>query len=214
VDALGGPGRAQVAIGGTALLRGLDQRPGRRRTRDFSHDRGSRLGLCPRLAPRRGPRLLILRIFSWCFSSAFFVLEGRGDWSIARLEEDLFNRAMEKRTLAEHFAFSDHACADQPEVREGVERLLRSRRHEDRFLQAGTTADQPIAECPGTVIGPYKLIEQIGEGGMGTVWMAQQTETLKRVVAVKLIKAGEDFKQGVARFDARRHAPARIAPTN
>ena len=48
---------------------------------------------------------------------------------------------------------------------------------------------------PGTVIGPYKLLEKIGEGGMGTVWMAQQTEPVKRLVAVKLIKAGMDSRR-------------------
>src|SRR5262249_2091512 len=68
--------------------------------------------------------------------------------------------------------------------------------------------DQPITEAPGTVMGPYKLIEPIGEGGMGTVWMAQQTEPVKRVVAVKLIKAGMDSKQVIARFEAERQALA------
>src|SRR5262249_10190860 len=63
-------------------------------------------------------------------------------------------------------------------------------------------------EFPGLVIGPYKLIEQIGEGGMGTVWMAQQTEPVKRLVAVKLIKAGMDSKQVIARFEAERQALA------
>ena len=70
------------------------------------------------------------------------------------------------------------------------------------------TLDVPIGERPGTVIGPYKLIEQIGEGGMGTVWMAQQTEPVKRLVAVKLIKAGMDSKQVIARFEAERQALA------
>src|SRR5262249_11104296 len=55
---------------------------------------------------------------------------------------------------------------------------------------------------------PYKLIEQIGEGGMGTVWMAQQTEPVKRLVAVKLIKAGMDSAQVIARFEAERQALA------
>ncbi len=76
---------------------------------------------------------------------------------------------------------------------------------------AGTpvaTTDQPATESPGTVIGPYKLIEQIGEGGMGTVWMAQQTEPVKRLVAVKLIKAGMDSRQVIARFEAERQALA------
>src|SRR5215468_5374649 len=62
----------------------------------------------------------------------------------------------------------------------------------------GLTADQPLAESPGTTIGPYKLLEQIGEGGMGTVWMAQQTDPVKRLVAVKLIKPGMDSRQVIA----------------
>ena len=70
------------------------------------------------------------------------------------------------------------------------------------------TIDQPTTESPGTVIGPYKLIEPIGEGGMGSVWMAQQTEPVKRLVAVKLIKAGMDSRQVIARFEAERQALA------
>src|SRR3954447_2009504 len=58
------------------------------------------------------------------------------------------------------------------------------------------------------MIGPYKLVQRIGEGGMGTVWMAQQTEPVKRVVALKLIKAGMDSKQVVVRFEAERQALA------
>src|SRR4051812_30733573 len=68
--------------------------------------------------------------------------------------------------------------------------------------------DQPAAESPGTVIGPYKLIDPIGEGGRGTVWMAQQTEPVKRLVAVKLIKPGMDTRQVIARFEAERQALA------
>src|SRR5262245_59895088 len=68
----------------------------------------------------------------------------------------------------------------------------------------GPTVDPPATELPGTQIGPYKLIEQIGEGGMGTVWMAQQTEPVKRLVALKLIKAGMDSRQVIARFEAER----------
>ncbi len=67
---------------------------------------------------------------------------------------------------------------------------------------------QRTTESPGTVIGPYKLVEQIGEGGMGSVWMAQQTEPVKRLVAVKLIKAGMDTRQVIARFEAERQALA------
>jgi serine/threonine protein kinase/tetratricopeptide (TPR) repeat protein len=77
-----------------------------------------------------------------------------------------------------------------------------------------TTIDEPTTERSGTVIGPYKLIEQIGEGGMGTVWMAQQTEPVKRLVAVKLIKAGMDSKQVIARFEAERQALALMDHAN
>src|SRR5262249_39473064 len=72
----------------------------------------------------------------------------------------------------------------------------------------GTVDEQPMREQPGAVVGPYKLIEPIGEGGMGTVWMAQQVVPVKRRVAVKLIKAGMDSKQVIARFEAERQALA------
>src|SRR5262245_36876652 len=124
------------------------------------------------------------------------------------IEEELFHRALEKPTLAEQLAFLDQACAGQPELRQRVERLLRSHRHEDSFLHAPATADEALSEHAGTAIGPYKLIEPIGEGGMGTVWMARQTEPVKRLVALKLIKAGLGSKQVVARFEAERQALA------
>src|SRR5262249_14511935 len=70
------------------------------------------------------------------------------------------------------------------------------------------TADQPLTEGAGTAIGPYKLLEQIGEGGMGTVWMAQQQEPVKALAAVKLIRAGMDSRQVIARWEAERQALA------
>src|SRR5262249_1164689 len=60
----------------------------------------------------------------------------------------------------------------------------------------------------GTVIGPYKLLQQIGEGGMGTVWMAEQAQPVQRKVAIKVIKAGMDSRQVIARFEAERQALA------
>jgi WD40 repeat protein/serine/threonine protein kinase len=130
------------------------------------------------------------------------------------IEEELFHRALQKPTLAEQLAFLEQACADQPELRQRVERLLRSHRHEDSFLHPPVTTDDPITERPGTLIGPYKLLEPIGEGGMGTVWMAQQTEPVKRVVALKLIKAGMDSRQVIARFEAERQALALMDHAN
>ncbi len=70
------------------------------------------------------------------------------------------------------------------------------------------TTDLPAHEGPGTLIGPYKLLEQIGEGGMGTVWMAEQTEPIQRRVAVKVVKEGMDSRQVLARFEAERQALA------
>src|SRR5208282_5563450 len=68
--------------------------------------------------------------------------------------------------------------------------------------------DQRIVEGPGTVIGPYKLCEQIGEGGFGLVFMAEQQQPVRRKVAVKIIKPGMDSRQVVARFEAERQALA------
>jgi eukaryotic-like serine/threonine-protein kinase len=101
-----------------------------------------------------------------------------------------------------------------------VEALLAAAAGPDSWLDrpaAGTpvaTLDQPTTESPGSVIGAYKLIEQIGEGGMGSVWMAQQTEPVKRLVAVKVIKPGMDSRQVIARFEAERQALALMDHVN
>jgi serine/threonine protein kinase/tetratricopeptide (TPR) repeat protein len=95
-----------------------------------------------------------------------------------------------------------------------VEALLAAAEGPDSLLDhpaagtPGATIELLTTERPGTMIGPYKLVEPIGEGGMGTVWMAQQTAPVKRLVAVKLIKAGMDSKHVIARFEAERQALA------
>ena len=71
---------------------------------------------------------------------------------------------------------------------------------------AATRLGQPIAESSARFVGPYKLLQKIGEGGMGTVWMAEQTQPVRRRVALKLIKRGMDSKQILARFEAERQA--------
>ena len=70
------------------------------------------------------------------------------------------------------------------------------------------TIDQPAAESTSAMIGPYKLLEQIGEGGFGVVFMAEQTEPVRRKVALKVLKPGMDTRQVVARFEAERQALA------
>src|SRR5262249_25150917 len=75
-------------------------------------------------------------------------------------------------------------------------------------------ACQLLAEGPGTRIGAYQLVQPIGEGGMGRVWMAEQQEPVRRTVALKGIKAGMDSQQGLSRFPAARQAPALMDPPN
>src|SRR5215471_21117527 len=67
---------------------------------------------------------------------------------------------------------------------------------------------QPGTENSGARIGPYKLLQPLGEGGMGSVWMAEQQEPVRRMVALKIIKAGIDSAQIIARFEAERQALA------
>src|SRR5206468_2630605 len=93
--------------------------------------------------------------------------------------------------------YLDQACGTDPQLRAQVEELLVAYPKVERFLESpaagqGATVDDPITERPGTVIGPYKLLQQIGEGGMGTVFMAEQTQPVQRKVALKIIKPGMD----------------------
>jgi WD40 repeat protein/serine/threonine protein kinase/tetratricopeptide (TPR) repeat protein len=127
-------------------------------------------------------------------------------------EEEIFYQVI-ARSPEERPAFLEEACAGDPSLRAAVEALLRANVGATGFLEQpypapAVTADESIRELAGFTIGPYKLIEQIGEGGMGTVWMAQQTDPVKRIVALKVIKAGMDSKQVIARFEAERQALA------
>lgn len=111
-------------------------------------------------------------------------------------------------------AFLDQACADQLELRRRVEALLQAHREAGAgSAEVGNAAPAPPtvgkdSEQAGNVLGPYKLLEQIGEGGMGTVWVAQQTEPIKRTVAIKLIRPGLDSRHVLGRFEAERQALA------
>src|SRR5688572_19597392 len=104
-------------------------------------------------------------------------------------EASTFLEALKKPSAGDRAAFLDQVCGGNDELRRSVELLLRAHDKAGGFLAdspapVGVTVDQPITESPGTVIGPYKQVELIGEGGMGTVWMAQQTEPVKRLVAL------------------------------
>jgi eukaryotic-like serine/threonine-protein kinase len=109
-------------------------------------------------------------------------------------------------------AYLQEACGDDEALRDRVRNLLNAHKEAGSFLEPATglavTTDEPISERPGTVIGPYKLLEQIGEGGFGVVYMAEQTEPVRRKVALKILKPGMDSRQVVARFEAERQALA------
>jgi serine/threonine protein kinase/tetratricopeptide (TPR) repeat protein len=127
-------------------------------------------------------------------------------------EQALFIEALEKHDPAERAAFLDQMCAGDPALRQRLERLLQHHQQADSFLESPTLAWAALAELirerPGTVIGPYKLLQQIGEGGMGIVFMAEQQQPVRRKVALKIIKPGMDSSQVVARFEAERQALA------
>jgi serine/threonine protein kinase len=127
-------------------------------------------------------------------------------------EESVFAEALEIEDLQAQAAFLDRACAGNPALRKSVQSLL-SAYGAGQFLELpapapDATTDEPISERPGAVIGPYKLMEQIGEGGMGLVFVAEQQQPVRRKVALKVIKPGMDTRQVVARFEAERQALA------
>jgi serine/threonine protein kinase/tetratricopeptide (TPR) repeat protein len=128
--------------------------------------------------------------------------------------ESIFFAALEKQSPAERRAFLDQACTDDAELRAQVERLLAAHSAAGSFLEfpaaeLEATADSgPLVDGCGTMIGPYKLLEQIGEGGFGVVFLAEQSAPVRRRVALKVIKPGMDSRQVIARFEAERQALA------
>jgi tetratricopeptide (TPR) repeat protein len=133
---------------------------------------------------------------------------------IADRTESVFAAAVALRA-DERAAYLDRECAADPALRKHVEALLRAHDRSghllDRPVPGGPeeTAAYVPSEQPGAVVaGRYKLLEAIGEGGMGTVWVAEQTQPVRRKVAVKLIKAGMDSRSVLARFEAERQALA------
>jgi eukaryotic-like serine/threonine-protein kinase len=133
-------------------------------------------------------------------------------------EQTIFTAVLE-RPPGERSAFLDEVCAMDQELRQRVEKLLRLHADAGSFLHSpagdsSPTVDPPSSERAGTQIGPYKLLQVIGEGGMGTVYMAEQTQPVQRKVALKVIKAGMDSCQVIARFEAERQALAMMDHVN
>src|SRR6516165_10162105 len=134
--------------------------------------------------------------------------------------EAIFTAAL-ARVAEERAAYLDQACGGDAELRRRVEALLQAHHAAGSFLdhpavEAATSEDvslgrridpgdlPPPSEGPGSRIGPYKLMEQIGEGGMGLVFVAEQQKPVRRKVALKVIKPGMDTRAVIARVEAER----------
>jgi WD40 repeat protein/serine/threonine protein kinase len=136
-----------------------------------------------------------------------------------RSEKSVFLEAIEMTSAAERAAYLDQVCAASPALRSEIEALLQAHEKPQRILDAPealtpTIDEAPSLERPGTVIGPYKLLEQIGEGGFGVVFMAEQSQPVRRKVALKVLKPGMDTRQAIARFEAERQALALMGHPN
>jgi len=134
--------------------------------------------------------------------------------------EDIFHKAIEISDQAKRAEYLDKACTGNEKLRAEVEFLLKSYQQAGDFLESPaidpnvTLDESPLTEGPETVIGRYKLLEKIGEGGMASVYMAEQKRPIRRRVALKIIKLGMDTKQVIARFEAERQALAMMDHPN
>jgi WD40 repeat protein/serine/threonine protein kinase len=135
---------------------------------------------------------------------------------------ELFLKAVELGAAGQRQQYLDAMCGTDAALRAEVESLLEASARAGRFLESAAPAlprsaaiaKSLVTERPGTVIGPYKLLEQIGEGGFGVVYMAEQERPVRRKVALKILKPGMDTRQVVARFEAERQALALMDHTN
>src|SRR5262249_28276482 len=141
------------------------------------------------------------------------IWEGRAMLVEPKRVQEVFLAAVEVADPAARAAVLTRECGADAELRRRVEVLLKAHDEPGDSLgqpavdpHTGPAADPaafelgPLTEGPGTVIGPYKLLQQIGEGGFGVVYMAEQTQPVRRLVALKIIKPGMDTRQVIARF--------------
>ena len=128
--------------------------------------------------------------------------------------DSIFWLALEIGDLAQREQYIDQACGSDSELRLQIREMITAYPKADQFLErpaaaaAATALAPPSTEAIGTMVGPYKLREQIGEGGMGVVYVAEQLEPVRRKVALKVIKPGMDTREVIARFESERQALA------
>jgi eukaryotic-like serine/threonine-protein kinase len=130
----------------------------------------------------------------------------------ARKVESVFIAALDILEPAKRAAFLAEACGEDATLRAEVEELLKA--DESQGFLSGPAVEQIQAEKEGERIGRYKLLQEIGEGGFGTVWMAEQMEPVSRRVALKIIKLGMDTREVIARFESERQALAMMDHPN
>src|SRR5262245_35924082 len=128
-------------------------------------------------------------------------------------EEAIFHAARAISSPEARAKYLEEVCGDNDLLRVRVVQLLKVYAVEKSFevmpsALLATISHQPLTEKPGTFIGPYKLMEKIGEGGFGLVFVAEQHQPVRRKVALKIIKPGMDTREVIARFDAERQALA------
>ncbi|MFC1763828.1 protein kinase [Planctomycetota bacterium] len=140
----------------------------------------------------------------------------------SKTPRQIFSEALEKQTAAERMSYLEEICGNNADLRSRLESLLQAHEMADDFLEVpvsilyghGSPDTSTVAEDSGTVIGRYKLLEKIGEGGMAVVYMAEQERPVRRKVALKIIKQGMDTQQVIARFEAERQALAMMDHPN
>ena len=140
---------------------------------------------------------------------------------MSELKQDIraiFWKAIQFPTSREMDRYLDDACGNSSELRAEVAELIESHRRAGSFLGGDVADDGGMTETPsndhlGTVIGCYTIREQIGEGGMGEVYVAEQSAPVRRKVALKIIRPGMATKDVVARFEAERQGAGDDGPS-
>ena len=144
--------------------------------------------------------------------------------SSSNAAKDIFLAAIEMKSTDDRIAYLNDACGDDSNLRQRVEELIEAHERPESLLNDGAPivpASSPNAtvalensELCGSQIGPYKILQMLGEGGMGLVYLAEQQRPVRRQVALKIIKHGMDSKKFIARFEAERQALAMMDHPN